>query len=82
LSYRRSLDGAQYISNNSGVATQYLQNISPIIGLNYKNFMFAYTYSQVLGDVNFDSSGLHQLTIGLNLFCKPEKYHCNCPAVN
>ena len=82
LSYRRSLDGAQYISSNSGVATQYLQNISPIIGLNYKNFMFAYTYSQVLGDVNFDSSGLHQITIGLNLFCKPEKYHCNCPAVN
>jgi type IX secretion system PorP/SprF family membrane protein len=81
LSYRSSLDGAQYISG-SGVATQYLQNISPILGLNYQNFMFAYTYSHILGDVKFDSSGFHQITIGLNLFCKPEKYHCNCPAVN
>lgn len=81
LSYRRSLDGAQYLDNNA-VATQNLQFFSPIVGLNYKNFMIAYTYSQVSGAVRFDNGGYHQITLGLNLFCKPEKYECNCPAVN
>lgn len=81
LSYRRSLDGAQYLKNN-GTATQNLQYVSPILGINYDNFMFAYTYSKLLGDVKFDNSGFHQITIGLNLFCAPEKYSCNCPAIN
>jgi hypothetical protein len=35
-----------------------------------------------LGDVQYDTTGLHQLTLGLNLFCKPVKYDCNCPAIN
>jgi type IX secretion system PorP/SprF family membrane protein len=81
ISYRRSLDGAQYVEGNS-VATQKLQYISPIIGVNYKSFMLSYTYSQLSGNVNFDNAGFHQITLGLNLFCNPEKYHCNCPAVN
>jgi type IX secretion system PorP/SprF family membrane protein len=81
LSYRRSFDGAQYIKGN-GIAEQKLQYVSPILGLNYKNFMFAYTYSQVIGDIKFDNPGYHQITIGLNLFCEPERYHCNCPAIN
>lgn len=81
LSYRRSFDGAQY-SAASGVASQKLQYITPIIGVNYKNFMFAYTYSQVTGDVKFDTGGYHQITLGVNLFCKKERYDCNCPAIN
>ena len=81
ISYRRSLDGAQYVQGN-GVADQKLQYITPIIGVNFKNYVFSYTYSHILGDVKFDSSGFHQLTFGVNLFCKPEKYHCNCPAIN
>ena len=32
LSYRRTLDGAEYVKNNS-VATQKLQFFSPIVGL-------------------------------------------------
>jgi type IX secretion system PorP/SprF family membrane protein len=80
ISYRRSLDGAEYFIKS--IAEQKLQYISPILGLNYKNFMFAYTYSQILGDVKYDNRGFHQITIGLNLFCVPEKYHCNCPAIN
>jgi hypothetical protein len=35
--------------------------------------MLSYTYSQLLGNVKFDSAGFHQLTLGINLFCKPEK---------
>lgn len=81
VSYRRSLDGAQFIEGRS-VSDQKLQYITPIVGVNYKNLVFSYTYSQLLGKVNFDNAGFHQLTLGINLFCKAEKYHCNCPAIN
>ena len=82
LSYRRSLDGAEYRDTNGSVKTQKLQYITPILGLNYQNFMFSYTYTYLSGSVNFDNAGYHQITLGMNLFCKPEKYHCNCPAIN
>ncbi|MFC6876348.1 type IX secretion system membrane protein PorP/SprF [Flavobacterium myungsuense] len=81
LSYRRSLDGAQY-NAGGGVRTQKLQYITPIIGVNYNNFMFSYTYSYLAGEVKFDNPGFHQITLGIDLFCSPEKYHCNCPAIN
>ncbi|MBB4800181.1 type IX secretion system PorP/SprF family membrane protein [Flavobacterium nitrogenifigens] len=81
LSYRRSFDGAQYLSG-TGVASQKLQYFTPIVGVNFKNFMFAYTYSQVTGDVKFDTGGYHQITLGVNLFCRKARYDCNCPAIN
>jgi type IX secretion system PorP/SprF family membrane protein len=81
LSYRTSFDGADRLSGN-GTNSQKLQYITPVVGFNYKNFMFAYTYSYLLGDVQYDTSGLHQLTLGVNLFCRREKYDCNCPAIN
>ena len=81
ISYRRSLDGAQYVEGFSA-ATQKLQYITPLVGINYKNYVVAYTYSQLIGSVKFDNGGFHQITLGINLFCQPEKYHCNCPAVN
>jgi len=81
LSYRRSLDGAQYVDGNS-ISDQRLQYITPLVGINYKNFMFAYTYSSLLGDIKFDNGGFHQITLGINLFCEREKYECNCPAIN
>ena len=81
LSYRRSFDGAEY-STTSGVSKQNLQYITPIVGVNFDKFMFAYTYSKVSGDVKFDTGGYHQITLGINLFCRPEKYDCNCPAIN
>ncbi|OYU79481.1 MAG: hypothetical protein CFE23_13700 [Flavobacterium sp. BFFFF1] len=81
LSYRRSFDAAQY-ETNGDVATQRLQYITPIIGLNYQNYMFSYTYTHLVGDVKFDQGGFHQITLGVNLFCTREKYDCNCPAIN
>jgi type IX secretion system PorP/SprF family membrane protein len=81
LSFRQSFDGADYLSG-SGTNSQKLQYITPILGFNYNNFMFAYTYSYLLGDVQYDTSGLHQITLGYNFLCKPKKYECNCPAVN
>jgi type IX secretion system PorP/SprF family membrane protein len=81
LSYRRSLDGAEYF-DGSGISEQKLQYITPIVGVNYKKFMFSYTYSHLLGDVNFDNAGFHQLTLGFDIFCKAAAWDCNCPAVN
>jgi hypothetical protein len=34
------------------------------------------------GAVQFDNGGYHQITLGIDLFCKPVKYSCNCPAIN
>lgn len=81
ISYRRSFDGAQYQSG-SGISSQNLQYITPILGLNFDKFIFAYTYSHLSGAVKFDNGGYHQITLGVNLFCKREKYECNCPAIN
>lgn len=81
LSYRRSFDATQYASSGS-VKDQTLQYITPIVGVNYKNFMASYTYSYLTGAVKFDNSGFHQITLGYNFNCKREPYHCNCPAVN
>jgi type IX secretion system PorP/SprF family membrane protein len=82
LSYRRSLDGAEYRTSATAIQTQKLQYITPIVGLNYKNYMFSYTYSAITGAVKFDNGGFHQITLGMNIFCKADKYHCNCPAIN
>jgi type IX secretion system PorP/SprF family membrane protein len=81
LSYRRSFDGAEFL-NGEVVDNQKLQWITPFVGVNYKQFMIGYSYNQVLGDVKFDNAGYHQLTIGMNLFCKPKAFDCNCRAVS
>ncbi len=82
LSYRRSLDGAEYL-NGEEVKVQKLQYFTPVLGLNYNNFMFAYTYSYQAGNVKFQSGGFHQITLGYDfLGGRPEPYDCNCPAIN
>jgi type IX secretion system PorP/SprF family membrane protein len=74
LSYRRSLDGAEYL-DGVAIANQKLQYITPILGINYKNYMFSYTYSQLLGDIKFDTGGFHQLTLGINF---DDLNDCSC----
>lgn len=81
FSYRRSLEKADLVQG-ADVPDQWLQHFTPFVGLNYNNFMFAYTYTHVGGNVKFDSGGFHQITLGLDLFCKRERYDCNCPAIN
>lgn len=80
VSYRRSMDGAEYLDGAS-VSTQKLQYISPMIGGKYDNFFFAYTYSHQLGDIKFGGS-YHQITLGYNFWDKGNQYDCNCPAIN
>ena len=81
LSYRRSLDGAEFLNGNA-VSSQKLQYITPFIGVDYKQFTFAYTYSYQANTINFNTGGFHQLTLGYNFNCRREKYECNCPAIN
>ncbi len=82
LSYRQSLDGAQFRTTSGAVSSQKLQQITPILGIDYDQFMFAYTYSYQANEVVFTNGGFHQLTLGYNFGCKRKKYSCNCPAVN
>ena len=82
LSYRQSLDGAEFLTNSNAVSSQKLQQITPILGVNYNEFMFAYTYTYQTNSVIFTNGGFHQLTLGYNFNCSREKYACNCPAVN
>lgn len=81
LSFRQGFDGAEYLSG-SGISSQRLQYVTPIIGVNYNKFMVAYTYTYLPGNISFDTGGFHQITLGIDLFCKREKYECNCPAIN
>ncbi len=81
LSYRRSLE-ANSNSSSGASFNQKLQYLTPLVGINYKQFVFAYTYSHLVGDVKFDQGGFHQITLGIDLFCKREKFDCNCPAIN
>lgn len=81
LSYRNSFDGAEYTQSDN-TTSQRLQQITPILGVDYKNFMIAYNYTHQTNSVVFTNGGFHQLTLGFNFNCKKERYHCNCPAVN
>lgn len=81
LSYRRSLDGAEFL-DGTGTSSQNLQYITPFLGVDYKQFVFAYTYSYQANTVNFNTGGFHQITLGYNFNCRREKFECNCPAVN
>lgn len=81
LSYRRVFNGTQY-AHAGEAKEQRLQYVTPIVGFNYKALMIAYTYSHLLGEVNYGTGGFHQITVGLNLFCGKENWDCNCPAVN
>jgi len=81
LSYRRSFDGAEFLIDGS-VSQQRLQLLTPIVGLNYKDFMFSYNYSYQSGDIRLDSGGFHQITLGYDFGKSEKKYRCYCPAAN
>ena len=72
LSYRRSLDSSVF-----GDASY----ITPIVGVNYKNLMFAYTYTQQSGDVVFSNGGFHQVSFGIDVLCRKRRASA-CPNIN
>ncbi|WP_374959857.1 type IX secretion system membrane protein PorP/SprF, partial [Gilvibacter sp.] len=81
LSYRRSFDGAEFL-DGVNIGDQKLQLITPVVGVNYGQWLFAYTYSYQIGTVRFDTGGFHQLTVGFDFGKRREEYDCNCPAIN
>lgn len=82
LSYRRSFDGAEYTNDGTTVRSQKLQYFTPILGANYKQFLFSYTYSYQSNSVVFSNGGFHQITLGYDFGKRREQYDCNCPAIN
>ena len=67
LSFRNSLEGAEYIEVSTGnIKEQSLQLVTPLFGIDFKDFVFSYNYSHQFGDINFGSGGFHQITIGFN----------------
>ena len=65
FSYRNSYEGAQYLDGQL-LKRQRLQLITPLIGIDYKDFIFSYNYSYQHGDIRFGSGGFHQITLGFN----------------
>ena len=82
LSYRRSIEGAGYATGGTEVQNQHLQYLTPFAGFEYKNFLFAYTYSQQVNSVVMSNSGFHQITLGYNFGENRGRYECYCPGVN
>lgn len=82
VSYRRSLDGAQFLNDSGSISTQKLQQITPIIGLNFNDFMVAYNYTYQSNALVLTNGGFHQFTLGYNFNCRSAAYDCKCPAVN
>jgi len=82
LSYRRSLDGAEFSEDGVSVQSQQLQYITPFVGINYNKWMLGYTFSYQYNDVVLSDQGFHQITLGYNFGKRKERWNCNCPAVN
>ena len=72
LSFRTSFD--ENVPQNA-------RFISPIIGINYKNIMFSYTYTNQINDVVLTNAGFHQISLGFNLWTKKQR-GAACPNIN
>ncbi len=62
-------------------STQNIKYFTPIIGLNYRNFMFAFTYTKQTGDILFDDAGYNQISLGYNFGCRTPRQN-GCPNMN
>ena len=72
LSYRQSFD------------TNVIQNaryVTPIVGINYQNWMFSYTYTNQMNETVLTNSGFHQVSVGVNLWTQ-EQRAAACPNIN
>lgn len=72
VSYRRSFEGNKF---------QDLSQVTSILGLNFNKVMLSYAYTANLGKISFDNSGLHQISLGIDLFCKQPRTAA-CPNIN
>ncbi len=74
LSYRQGFDGNE---------EEEFRSFSPILGVNVRQFMFSYTYTRQTGDFLFAGGSYHQITLGMNVFCRSRsKCLTACPNIN
>lgn len=77
LSFRNSFEGAEYVNVSTGeIKQQTLKLLTPLFGIDFKDFIFAYNYSHQFGDINFGSGGFHQITLGFNIL--RGSIECDC----
>jgi len=72
LSYRNNYE------NNS---VEKFRQLTTIIGINYKKYLVSYTYNYQLENTTINNGASHQLTLGINLFCKKPRATA-CPNIN
>jgi type IX secretion system PorP/SprF family membrane protein len=82
VSYRNSFEGAEYTTDGNEIESQQLRYITPFVGLDYKNFMFGYTFSYQFNSVVLSNNGFHQITIGYDFGKSRWRWEKNVPAVN
>ena len=82
LSYRNSFESTEYTSDGEEIQRQQLRYITPFVGIDYKKFVFGYTYSYQLNSLVLSNGGFHQVTLGYNFGESRERYDCKCPAIN
>ena len=90
LSYRRALESTEFILDvaSENIESQNFQTISGFLGMDYKQFVLAYTYTSQLDEVKISESGFHQITLGYNFGSDSnsrsgsKRWDCNCPAAN
>jgi len=72
LSYRRGFDKN---------AIENAAFFSPIIGLNYQNYLFSYTYTNQMNETVLTTTGFHQVSVGINLWTRTPRAAA-CPNIN
>ena len=72
VSYRRSFDQG---------AIENLQYVTPVVGVNFNKMMISYTYTKQLGEIIFADTGFHQVSLGINVFCREPRASA-CPNIN
>ena len=82
LSYRRAFEYSEYTREGEELVRENLQYLTAFAGFEYKDFLFAYTYSQQLNSVVMSNLGFHQITLGYNFGESRARYDCYCPGVN
>ncbi len=71
-SYRNYMDNSPYTS---------VQNLSPIAGFYFKNFIISYVYTHQLSGRAFTPGGFHQISLGYNFGCKTIDPTYGCPHI-
>lgn len=86
VSYRTNFDSTEFTQDNVTIEKQRFKSFSPFVGIDYKEFIFAYTYTSQLDTIVISNSGTHQITLGYNFKgnkkYRTTRFNCNCPAVN